>query len=201
MAPSTFFTVADALRRTGVVAVGVDAFQLEHDNFGAVFLDAFFGPCGRIGDHIFEGFECRWRPLVGCHIPDLHGDFRFVGHFPLKLIERVAGFAANSNGFVALTDGDRLDRTCIRFLVEFETQSYLLISYRLMIEVSYSNAVVHWSCGRAQYPGHEMKNLGPLSLLNFLYVVSTAVDKKPWKGSGGNRIGLQSAGWIVFVFM
>jgi hypothetical protein len=31
-----------------------------------------------------------------------------VGHFAFKLIEWVAGFAANGNGFVAFTDGDRL---------------------------------------------------------------------------------------------
>ena len=131
------------LRRAGVGAVGIDAFELEHDNFGAVFLNAFFCPCGRVGDHVLKGFHCRCRPLLGCHVPDLHGNFRFVGHFPLKLIEWVAGFAADGNGFVAFTDGDRLYRTCIGFLVEFETQSYLLISYRLMIEVYYSNAVVH----------------------------------------------------------
>jgi hypothetical protein len=116
-----------------------------------------------------------------------------VGHFPLKLIEWVAGFASDSNGFVAFTDGDRLYRTCIGFLVEFETQSYLLISYRLMIEVYYSTAVAHCSCGRVQNPDHKMKNLGPLSFKYFLYIVSTAVDKNPWKRTGGYRIGLRSA--------
>jgi hypothetical protein len=62
-----------------------------------------------------------------------------------------------------------------------------------MIEVYYSNAVVHCSCGRAKCPGHKMKNSGPLSFKYFLYIVSTAVDKNPWKRIGGYRIGFRSA--------
>ncbi len=111
------------IRGAGIVAIGIGALELEYDNFGAVFLNAFFCPCGRVGDHVLERFHCRCRPLIGYHVPDLHGYFRFVGHFALKLIEWIAGFAANSNGFVAFTDGDRLYRPCIGFLIEFETQS------------------------------------------------------------------------------
>jgi hypothetical protein len=90
-----------------------------------------------------------------------------VGHFPLKLIEWVAGFASNSNGFVAFTDGDRLYRTCIGFLVEFETQSYLLISYRLMIEVYYSNAVVHGRVAGQSTPATKSKTQAPFRLSIF----------------------------------
>jgi hypothetical protein len=75
------------IRGAGIVAIGVGAFELQHDNFGAVFLNAFFGPCGRVGDHVLERFHCRCRPLIGYHVPDFHGNFRLVGHFALKLIE------------------------------------------------------------------------------------------------------------------
>jgi hypothetical protein len=70
-----------------------------------------------------------------------------------------------------------------------------------MIEVYYSNAVVHCSCGRVKSPGHKIKNSGPLSFEYFLYIVSTTVDKNPWERKGGYRIGSRSARWIVFFFM
>jgi hypothetical protein len=58
-----------------------------------------------------------------------------------------------------------------------------------MNAVYYSNAVsTNHAAGADTRPTN--RKLGPLSSKYFVYIVSTAVDKKPWQEDGGQRMCL-----------
>jgi hypothetical protein len=52
------------------------------------------------------------------------------------MVEWVATFSANRHGVVPLAKGDRVDAAGITFFIEFESQSYLLMRYRLKVACS-----------------------------------------------------------------
>jgi len=125
--PEDFLHGGGGILRTGILAVGIRALELEHDHFRAVVVDALFGPGGGVAHHVFERRQSRFRPFLGFRVPDLHGDPGFVGHLAFELVERITAFAANDHGRIPFSQGDFLDAAGIGFLKEFEAQFYLLI--------------------------------------------------------------------------
>ena len=47
-----FFNHGGGVRRSGVLAVGIRAFQLKGDHFGTVCVDALFRPCNGIRQNV-----------------------------------------------------------------------------------------------------------------------------------------------------
>jgi hypothetical protein len=126
MASATFFDRGGRVGGASVLPVRIDALQLEHNQFGAIVVDAFFGPGGRVGNHILERTHGGFRPVFRLHVPDFHGNSGFVGHVTFKLVKRIAVFSADGHRLRAFPQGDLLDFSRVRFLVKFEAQCYLL---------------------------------------------------------------------------
>ncbi len=125
-------TVADLFDYLGgilgasVFAVGIDALELEDDQFRPVLVDTFFCPGHRVGHYILERTDSGFGPVLGLHVPHLHGNFGFVRHFAFKLIKRITRFASDGDRFIPITDGDLFYAAGISFFIEFESQCNLL---------------------------------------------------------------------------
>ncbi len=114
------------VRGADVVLVGIGAPQVETDEVRPVFLDALLGPGRGIANDVLEGLPGRLGPILGVHVPDLHGDLGLVGHLALELVKGQTGLPADLDRVVPFAQLDLLDRPGILLLDHLEAHNHSL---------------------------------------------------------------------------
>ncbi len=112
--------------RTRILIVWIDTFELDYNGICAKVIHTLFGPSCRVGNNIFEMGQYRLRPLFRLHIPDFHGNNRFIGHVSFKGIKRITCLTSHGNGRVSFAYGNFLDAAGIGFLLDFKSHFCLL---------------------------------------------------------------------------
>ena len=114
------------VRGAHIVLVGICASQVEADDIRSVLLDALLGPGRGIANNILEGLQSGLGPLLGLHVPDLHGDLGLIGHLSLELVKGQTGLPADLDGVVPLTQLDFHDRPGILLFNHLEAHNHSL---------------------------------------------------------------------------